>query len=117
MQYYIDMDLIVAVLAGLVTAIPLVYKLIQYVKLAAKNNEWGDIVNLIVMYMKDAEMLFEDGDSRKDYVMTKISESSSIVDCPIDMHVISDLIDKLCDMAKVVNNNHHEHDETMNAGE
>lgn len=117
MQYYIDIDLIVAVLAGLVTAIPLVYKLIQYVKLAAKNGEWGDIVDLVVMYMKDAEQLFEDGTSRKDYVMTKIAESADVIDYPIDMVVIGELIDKLCDMAKVVNNNHKEHIEVMNAGE
>lgn len=115
MENYIQ--LVVAILAGLVTAIPLVCKLVEYVKIAVKGGDWDKIVRLVTMYMKDAELLFEDGESRKEYVMLKMSESADIIDYNIDMDKISELIDTLCEMAKVVNNAHIEHTEVMTTGE
>jgi hypothetical protein len=110
-------DLVVAILAGLATAIPLVIKLIEYVKIAYKNGEWDKIVKLATTYMKDAELLFDDGESRKEYVMLKLAETAEHLNYTIDMEKISDLIDDLCEMAKVVNKNHEEHTDVMNSGE
>lgn len=110
-------DLIVAILAGLATAIPLVVKLIEYVKIAYKNGDWDKIVKLVTIYMKDAELLFEDGESRKEYVMLKLAETADHLGYTVDMEKVSDLIDDLCEMAKVVNKNHEEHTDVMNSGE
>jgi len=115
MENYIE--LFVAILAGIATAIPLVHKLVQYIKISVKNKNWDNLVGLVITFMKDAEYLFEDGAARKEYVLLKVAESAVLVDYDIDMEKIGDLIDSLCDMAKIVNNNHTEHTDTMEAGE
>lgn len=49
------MQFIVSVLAGLVTAIPLVIKLVEYVKKAIKERNWSIILDMVMKYMETAE--------------------------------------------------------------
>ena len=53
--------------------------------------------------MKEAEPLFSSGQERKNYVMIAIKASADSINYQIDMDVVSDLIDNLCAMSKVVN--------------
>lgn len=97
------LELTVAILAGLATAIPLIIKLIQYVKIAAKEKNWGAVLNMVMAYMEIAEEKFETGAARKEWVLAMVEASEDIVNYDIDLNVISRLIDSLCALTKTVN--------------
>lgn len=101
MENYID--LIVAVLAGLATCIPLAVKLIEYVKKAIRGENWPDLLTMVLEYMKKAEQLFTDGDDKKAWCIGMIEATAHTVNFQIDMKVVASMIDELCDMSKVVN--------------
>ena len=94
---------IVAILTGLATAIPLVINLIKYVQKAAKEKNWNQVVKLVMNLMEEAETKFDNGTDRKQYVLSMIKASADTINYDIDMDAISDLIDSLCNMSKVVN--------------
>lgn len=54
-------------------------------------------------YMERAETMFEKGADRKEWVMAMVKASADTVKYDLDMDKISDLIDSLCDMSKIVN--------------
>ena len=83
------MQLVVSVLAGLATAIPLAVKLVEYVQKAVKERNWGKVLDMVMKYMATAEEKFDNGADRKEWVLA--------------MDVISKLIDDLCNMSKKVN--------------
>ena len=94
---------IVAILTGLATAIPLVINLIKYVQKAVKEKNWNQVVKLVMNLMEEAETKFDNGADRKQYVLSMIKASADTINYDIDMDAISDLIDSLCNMSKVVN--------------
>ncbi len=94
---------IVSVLVGLATAIPLVIKLVEYVRKAVKEKNWNKMLDLVMELMKTAEEKFETGADRKEWVMAMVKASSDTINYDVDMEAISQLIDSLCDMSKVVN--------------
>ena len=94
---------IVAILTGLATAIPLVINLIKYVKKAVKEKNWNQVVKLVMNLMEEAETKFDNGADRKEWVLSMIKASADTINYDIDMDAISDLIDSLCNMSKVVN--------------
>lgn len=94
---------IIAILTGLATAIPLVINLIKYVQKAVKEKNWNQVVQLVMNLMKEAEKKFDTGAEKKEYVMSMIKASADTINYDIDMDAISDLIDSLCNMSKVVN--------------
>lgn len=97
------MKYIVAILSGLVTAIPLVVKLIEYVQKAVREKNWSKVLDMVMSYMETAESKFETGAERKEWVLAMVKASADTVDYDIDLEAISDLIDSLCNMSKVVN--------------
>lgn len=94
---------IVAILTGLATAIPLVINLIKYVQKAVKEKNWNQVVKLVMNLMEEAETKFNNGADRKEWVLSMIKASADTINYDIDMDAISDLIDSLCSMSKVVN--------------
>jgi len=96
-------QLIVSVLAGLATAIPLAIKLVEYVQKVVKEKNWGKVLDMVMKYMATAEEKFDNGADRKEWVLAMVKASSETVNYDIDMAVISKLIDDLCSMSKVVN--------------
>ena len=96
-------SLIVAVLSGLAACIPLVVKLVQYVQKAAQEKNWGNLLGLLIELMEQAETMFDEGATRKEWVMAMVKASADTVNYDLDMDKISDLIDSLCDMSKIVN--------------
>ena len=101
-------NVIVSILSGLAVAIPLVCKLVEYVKKAIEEKNWGQLVTLIMGYMEEAEKKFATGAERKDWVMGMAESTASTINYPIDMEVVSALIDQLCSMSKIVNGNESE---------
>lgn len=97
------LQLVVSVLAGLATAIPLAIKLVEYVQKAVKEKNWGKVLDMVMKYMEAAEDKFDNGVDRKEWVLAMVKASSDTVNYDIDMAVISQLIDDLCSMSKTVN--------------
>lgn len=96
-------DLIIAIIAGLATAIPLVIKLVEYVKKSVQEKNWGQLVSLVIDLMEEAETKFEDGATRKEWVMAMAKAAAESINYKIDEDALSKMIDALCDMTKVVN--------------
>lgn len=97
------LEYILAIVAGLITAIPLVIKLIEYVKKSAKEKNWSAVMAMAIKYMEIAEDKFATGSERKEWVLATIQASAEFVNYDIDLAVLSDMIDALCAMSKVVN--------------
>ena len=102
-----DMDqiinVIVSILAGLATCIPLAYNLVKYVKKAAHEKNWNALLDLVMKLIIQAETKFNDGATRKEWVMAMVQTSAEYINYPVDVQALSDLIDNLCDLTKSVN--------------
>lgn len=96
-------ELIVAILSALIVTIPLVVELVKCIKKLVKERNWNQLIKMILSYMEEAEEKFDDGASRKEWVLGIIERSGTIVNYDVDIQVVSDLIDRLCAMSKVVN--------------
>lgn len=103
MDMALIVSLIVAVLTGLAACIPLAVKLVQYIQKAVQEKNWGALLGLVVDLMEEAETKFEEGATRKEWVMAMVQTSAEYIAYPIDTAALSDLIDALCDMTNVVN--------------
>lgn len=97
------LDIILSIVAGLAAAIPLVVKLVQYVQKAIKEKNWGQLLDLVMSLMEEAEEKFADGATRKEWVMAMVQASAESINYDIDLAAISELIDSLCDLTKKVN--------------
>lgn len=96
-------DFVVAVLAGMATAIPLVYKLVQLVKTNVKERNWAKLISVTLDLMEDAELLFEEGADREQWVVDGVMSIARHVDYAIDEEELRQLIRRLCEMSKKVN--------------
>ena len=100
MEWY---QIIISILSGLVITIPLVVKLVEYVKKSIQERNWNKLLALVMRLMTEAEEKFDNGASRKEWVIGMVEASADIVDYNIDLEQLSDLIDQLCAMSKKVN--------------
>ena len=96
-------NVIVAVLAGLATCIPLVVKLVQYVKKATQEKNWGGLLDLVMQLMEQAEKKFADGATRKEWVMAMVQTSAEYLNYPLDTQALSNMIDELVKLTNNVN--------------
>lgn len=97
------LQIIINLLGVLIMVIPLVVELVKWIKTAIKEKNWAKLLELLTTLMKEAEVKFETGAERKEWVMMAIKASAETINYEIDEAVISDLIDQLCAMSKVVN--------------
>jgi len=98
--------LVLAIFSGLATCIPLVIKLVEYVKRAVKEKNWPDVVKLVIKLMSEVEDKMEDGADKKAYVLAVLKASADAIDYNLndkDYERIGELIDDMCDMSKVIN--------------
>ena len=95
--------IVVSILSGLAACIPLAVKLVQYVQKAVQEKNWNALLGLVIDLMEDAEDKFADGATRKEWVMAMVQTSAEYINYPLDTEALSELIDALCDMTKVVN--------------
>ena len=96
-------SIIVAILMGLATCFPLAVKLSQTVKEAVQEKNWTHLLGLVVELMEEAETKFADGATRKEWVMAMVQTSAEYINYPVDTEALSEMIDALCDMTKIVN--------------
>lgn len=98
-------SLIVSIVTGLATCIPLVINLVKFVKKAAKEKNWKSVVNLVLKLMAEAEQNYKEGADKKTYVLDTLVAMSSTLEYDIDIDAVSTLIDNLVVMSKQVNTN------------
>ena len=96
-------NIIVAVLSGLAACIPLVVKLVEYVKKATQEKNWAGLLGLVMKLISQAEQKFTDGATRKEWVMAMVQTSAEYVSYPLDTQALSDMIDELVKLTNKVN--------------
>lgn len=96
-------EMIVAILTGLVTCIPLVIKLVEVVKDAVKAKNWTPLMQLILRLMTEAEKNYSTGAEKKAFVMDSIEAMKNTLNYDVDMDAVSDMIDAIILMTKTVN--------------
>nr|DAD70783.1 MAG TPA: holin [Siphoviridae sp. ctKcB20] len=96
-------SIIVAVLAGLATCIPLALKLVQYVKKATQEKNWATLLDLVMKLIAQAEEKFKDGATRKEWVMAMVQTSAEYISYPLDTQALSEMIDELVKLTNKVN--------------
>ena len=99
-------ELLVAILSGLVVCIPLVANLVEVVREAVMEKNWASLLHMVMEYMADAEDMFDIGENRKAYVMAHLDAMARAANYDLTDEArekISQMIDAMCDMAHVVN--------------
>lgn len=96
-------ELIIAVLSGLVATIPLVTQLIKYVKAAIQEKNWSKVMKLVLNLMTEAEKNYATGAERKQYVISSIESIKDTLNYQVDMDQISQMIDAIVLASKTIN--------------
>lgn len=96
-------EIIVALLTGLVAVIPVVIKLVDVIQQASKEKNWKMVVQLVLKLMTEAEQAYSDGADKKDYVMTSIKSMEASLQYDIDEEAIGNLIDAVVAATKKIN--------------
>lgn len=91
------------VVALLCTVIPLVVKLIQYVRISIQEKNWGNLISLVMDLMAQAEQKFDIGADRADWVVAMVQASANKINYEISEAELRELITKLCSLSKQVN--------------
>ena len=97
------LELIIEILAGLMIVIPLVAKLIEYVKKSVLEKNWNNLIRLLLNLIATAEEKFDNGADRKQWVIAMIQASANTINYPISEQELSKLIDNLVELTKKVN--------------
>jgi hypothetical protein len=63
------------------------------------------MLKLVMGLMAQAEVNFEDGAERKQWVLSELRSMADTLNYEVDYIVVSEMIDALCDMAGKVNTN------------
>lgn len=97
------LELIIEILAGLVIIIPLVAKLVEYVKKSTLEKNWNNLIRLLLNLIATAEEKFDNGADKKQWVIAMVQASANTVNYPISEQELSKLIDNLVELTKKVN--------------
>ena len=97
------LELIIEILAGLMIVIPLVVKLIEYVRKSALEKNWNNLIRLLLNLIATAEEKFDNGADRKQWVIAMVQASANTINYPISEQELSKLIDNLVELTKKVN--------------
>lgn len=98
-----DFNVIIHILSGLIVCIPLVIKLINVTKEAIQNRNWYIIISLLSTFIIEAEELYTDGATKKDYVLKMIKQADPKLNYNLtddDYAKIDSMIDELVAMTK-----------------
>ena len=96
-------NIIISILSGLAVCIPLVIKLVEYVRKAIQEKNWSNGMQIVLKLMTEAEKNYETGAERKQYVMSSVEAIKDTLNCEVDMNAISNLIDSICQASKIIN--------------
>jgi len=96
-------NIVLPIISGLVACVPLVIKLVEYVKALAKEKNWNKLLIIVTNFMAEAETLYPDGASKKEYVINSVLAISKTIDYPVDKDMLGELIDNLVALSNKVN--------------
>ena len=102
-QFSFWIQAIISVLSGIAVLVPLIIKLIEYIKKSVQEKNWNQMLKLVMNLMAEAEELYDTGAERKEWVLQELHAMADTLNYTIDWVVVSDMIDALCDMAREVN--------------
>ena len=94
---------IISILSGIAVLVPLMVKLVDYVKKSTKEKNWNQMLKLVMNLMAEAEDKFDSGADKKEWVMGELKAMANTLNYDIDWNVVSDMIDKICDVSKEIN--------------
>lgn len=97
------LKLVAAVASGLAAAIPLAIKLVECAKQVIKERNWSIVIQKVMDLMEVAETKFAEGAERKEWVLAMLKASADGINYDINYDAIANMIDRLCDMSKIVN--------------
>ena len=93
-------------ITAVAAVIGLICSTVLFVQKAAKEKNWSALVQLVLADMQTAELNYSSGAARKEWVMSMLAAHAKACNYPLNqaaIEKISDMIDSLCDMSKVVN--------------
>ena len=96
-------EIIVALLTGLVAAIPLVIKLVQVIKDSVKAKNWTPLMQLMLKLMAEAEDNYSTGAEKKAYVIDSIKALESSLNYDVDIDAVSAMVDAIIEATKRIN--------------
>ena len=99
-------NVIISILSGISVCIPLALSLIAFVKKVSAEKKWNVLVSNVLQLMMKAEKDYERGVEKKEYVMNAIKTIADQIGYNFDAEAekkVSEMIDEICKMAKVVN--------------
>ena len=102
-QFNFWIQAIISILSGIAILVPLVIKLVQYVQANAKEKNWSSLMVLVMNLMAQAEQMFDKGADKKEWVINELKAVASTLNYEIDWNVVSEMIDKICDVSKEIN--------------
>lgn len=102
MEWY---EIIISILSGITMSIPIVITLVKYIVALYKEKNWSKLIAIVSNLMTEAENLYADGASKKEYVVNSVMSISKTIDYPIDKEMLSELIDNLAKLTNKVNIN------------
>ena len=102
-QFNFWIQAIISILSGVAILVPLIVKLVQYVQANAKEKNWSSLMDLIMNLMAQAEQMFDKGADKKEWVINELKAVASTLNYEIDWNVVSEMIDKICDVSKEIN--------------
>ena len=102
-QFNFWIQAIISILSGIAVLVPLVIKLVQYVQANTKEKNWSSLMVLVMNLMSRAEQMFDKGADKKEWVMNELKAVANTLNYEIDWDVVSEMIDKICDVSKEIN--------------
>lgn len=96
-------NIVVSILSGLAVAIPLIVELVKWIKTAIQEKNWQELLKLVTNLMEEAELKFNNGDERREWVLVMVKASADTINYKIDLEQVGKLVDSLCAMSKIVN--------------
>lgn len=99
-------ELLVAILSGLVVCIPLAANLVESVRENIMERNWNALLKMVMQYMCEAEENFQSGDTKKAYVMAHLEAMAKTANYDLTDEArqkVSDMIDAMCAMSHIVN--------------
>ena len=102
-QFNFWIQAIISILSGIAVLVPLVIKLVQYVQANTKEKNWSSLMVLVMNLMSQAEQMFDKGADKKEWVMNELKAVANTLNYEIDWDVVSEMIDKICDVSKEIN--------------
>jgi hypothetical protein len=94
---------VISILTGLTTCIPLIIELVKTIRENAKSKNWTAVMQLILRLMAEAEENYSTGADKKAYVMDSIEAMKDTLNYNVDMDAVSAMVDSIIIASKKIN--------------